>query len=61
MQPGSVYVDLSSNSPSVVRRLCKAFSERGIKMLDAPVAGGVKGAEAGTLSIMVGGDRAAFD
>jgi 3-hydroxyisobutyrate dehydrogenase len=61
MRPGAVYVDLSSNSPSTVRRLCAAFAERGIAMLDAPVAGGVEGARAGTLSVMVGGDRAAFD
>jgi 3-hydroxyisobutyrate dehydrogenase len=61
MPSGSVYVDLSSNSPSVVRRLSATFAERGIAMLDAPVAGGVEGADAGTLSVMVGGDRAAFD
>jgi 3-hydroxyisobutyrate dehydrogenase len=61
MRPGTVYVDLSSNSPAVVRRLCTAFGERGIVLLDAPVAGGVEGAEAGTLSVMVGGDRASFD
>jgi 3-hydroxyisobutyrate dehydrogenase len=61
MQPGSVYVDLSSNSPTTVRRLCAAFAERGIAMLDAPVTGGVEGAKAGTLSVMVGGDRAAFE
>ena len=61
MRSGAVYVDLSSNSPSLVRRLCATFKERGIDMLDAPVAGGVTGAEAGTLSVMVGGDRATFD
>jgi 3-hydroxyisobutyrate dehydrogenase len=61
MRSGTVYVDLSSNSPSVVRRLCSAFAERGIAMLDAPVAGGVEGANAATLSVMVGGDRSAFD
>src|SRR5438552_1890641 len=61
MQPGSVYVDLSSNSPATVRRLSAAFAEHGIAMLDAPVAGGVEGANAATLSIMVGGDRAAFE
>jgi 3-hydroxyisobutyrate dehydrogenase len=61
MAPGSVYVDLSSNSPSTVRKLCAAFAERGVTMLDAPVAGGVTGAEAGTLSIMVGGERATFE
>jgi 3-hydroxyisobutyrate dehydrogenase len=61
MHSGSVYVDLSSNSPTTVRKLCTAFAERGITMLDAPVAGGVTGAEAGTLSIMVGGDRDTFE
>jgi 3-hydroxyisobutyrate dehydrogenase len=61
MRSGTVYIDLSSNSPAVVRKLNAAFAERGIAMLDAPVAGGVEGAEAGTLSVMVGGDRAAFD
>jgi 3-hydroxyisobutyrate dehydrogenase len=61
MQPGTVYIDLSSNSPTMVRKLHAAFAEKGIAMLDAPVAGGVTGAEAGTLSIMVGGDRAVFE
>ncbi len=61
MQKGTVYIDLSSNSPTTVRRLCAAFAEKGITMLDAPVAGGVTGAEAGTLSIMIGGDQAAFE
>src|SRR5579859_2881774 len=61
MRAGAVYVDLTSNSPSLVRRLSATFAERGIAMLDAPVAGGVIGAESGTLSVMVGGDRAAFD
>src|SRR5207247_11148198 len=60
-RPGSVDCGLSSNSPTLGRKLCAAFTERGIDMLDAPVAGGVTGAEAGTLSIMVGGDRATFD
>jgi len=61
MRPGSVYVDLSSNSPATVRKLSEAFAARGISMLDAPVAGGVTGAEAGTLSVMVGGDEATFE
>jgi 3-hydroxyisobutyrate dehydrogenase len=61
LRPGSVYVDLSSNSPSTVRKLCAAFAARGITMLDAPVAGGVTGAEAATLSVMVGGDRDTFE
>jgi len=61
MQPHSVYVDLSSNAPSTVRYLHGVFADRGIAMLDAPVAGGERGAEAGTLSIFVGGDNAAFE
>jgi 3-hydroxyisobutyrate dehydrogenase len=61
MRPGGVYIDLSSNSPSLVRTLHAAFARQGIAMLDAPVAGGAEGARAGTLSVMVGGDRAAFD
>ena len=61
MQPGSTYVDLSTNSPTLVRRLASALAERGIAMLDAPVSGGVAGAEAATLSVMVGGDEAVFE
>jgi 3-hydroxyisobutyrate dehydrogenase len=61
MRAGAVYADLSSNSPTLVRKLASIFAERGITMLDAPVSGGVEGAEAGTLSVMVGGDRAAFE
>ena len=61
MKPGSLYVDLSSNSPNLVRRLHGELKAAGIDMLDAPVSGGVGGAEAGTLSVMVGGDKALFD
>ena len=61
LTPGAVYVDLSSNSPTTVRKLHALFQERGIQMLDAPVAGGVEGASAGTLSVMVGGDRGTFE
>jgi 3-hydroxyisobutyrate dehydrogenase len=61
MKPGSLYVDLSSNSPNLVRRLHGELKAAGIDMLDAPVSGGVGGAEAGTLSVMVGGDKSLFD
>jgi 3-hydroxyisobutyrate dehydrogenase len=61
MRPDAVYADLSSNSPAMVRKLCAMFAERGIALLDAPVAGGVEGADTGTLSVMVGGDRAAYE
>lgn len=58
---GAIYVDLSTNAPSVVRRVAAELAQRGIRMLDAPVSGGVEGAEAGTLSIMVGGDPDVFE
>lgn len=60
-RPGTVYFDLSTNSPTVVRRLGEQLRTKGITMLDAPVSGGVAGAEAATIAIMVGGDKAAFD
>ncbi|HXW85491.1 MAG TPA: NAD(P)-dependent oxidoreductase, partial [Candidatus Binataceae bacterium] len=58
---GAVYADLSTNSPALIRRLCALFKARGIEMLDAPVSGGIPGARKGTLAVMVGGSRAAFD
>jgi 3-hydroxyisobutyrate dehydrogenase-like beta-hydroxyacid dehydrogenase len=58
---GTVYFDLSTNSPATVRRIAAQLRTRGIVMLDAPVSGGVVGAEKATIAIMVGGDRAAFD
>ena len=58
---GSVIFDLSTNSPTVVRRLHETCAERGVTLLDSPVSGGTYGAAAGTLAVMVGGDRATFD
>jgi len=60
MKPGSLFIDMSTISPAVAISLYKQFSEKGIEALDAPVSGGQTGAEAATLSIMVGGDEAAF-
>jgi 3-hydroxyisobutyrate dehydrogenase len=61
MAPGSVYIDLSTNAPSMVRKLAPLLAEKGVQMLDAPVAGGTGGAEKATLSIMAGGDEAVFE
>ena len=61
MKPGSVYIDLSSNAPSLVRRLHATLAARGIDMVDAPVSGGEEGAIAGNLSVMVGGDKDVFE
>jgi len=56
--PGTVVVDMSSISPVESRRFAERLAGRGVEMLDAPVSGGQVGAEAGTLSIMVGGEEA---
>jgi 3-hydroxyisobutyrate dehydrogenase len=60
-RPGLIYVDLSTNFPVVARRVSEALAAQGIAMLDAPVSGGVAGAERGTLAVMVGGDAQTFD
>jgi 2-hydroxy-3-oxopropionate reductase len=60
LRSGMVIVDMSTISPAVACELAAAAAERGAAMLDAPVSGGEIGAINGTLSIMVGGDRAAL-
>ena len=59
--PGAVLVDMSTVAPATSRELAKACARRGLGFLDAPVSGGSFGAEAGTLTIMAGGDAAAVD
>jgi 3-hydroxyisobutyrate dehydrogenase len=56
---GSLCIDMSTAPPALARELAVALSARGIDVLDAPVSGGTIGAEAGTLTIMVGGAEAA--
>ena len=53
---GDIYVDMSTNSPTTVRRVAADAKLKGVSVLDAPVSGGIQGAEAATLSIIVGGD-----
>ena len=60
VRPGSVYVDMSTVSPEASRELAARVHELDAVMLDAPVSGSVPAAQAGSLAIMVGGDRAAF-
>ena len=60
LEPGSVVVDMSSISPVATRQLATLVAARRSTMIDAPVSGGEPGAVEGTLSIMVGGDEAAF-
>jgi 2-hydroxy-3-oxopropionate reductase len=60
-RPGLIFVDMSTISPIVSQKVGKALAAKGVKMLDAPVSGGEKGAIDAALSIMVGGDKAVFD
>ncbi|MCB1940125.1 MAG: NAD(P)-binding domain-containing protein, partial [Rhodocyclaceae bacterium] len=60
-RPGLVFADMSTIAPAAARDIAAQLKARGVSMLDAPVSGGEVGAIAGTLTIMVGGDQAAFD
>jgi 3-hydroxyisobutyrate dehydrogenase-like beta-hydroxyacid dehydrogenase len=60
-QPGAIVIDMGTSYPSSTLKICKILQEKGVEMLDAPVSGGVKGAEEGTLSIMVGGKKEVFE
>jgi 3-hydroxyisobutyrate dehydrogenase-like beta-hydroxyacid dehydrogenase len=59
--PGTVYIDLSTNSPTLIRHIHEVYRQRGMHVLDAPVSGGPIGAQQATLAVMVGGDRAVYE
>jgi len=61
MSPGAAWFDLSTNSPTVVRKLHQRFATKGVALLDAPVSGGPAGAKSRKLALWVGGDKAVFD
>ena len=61
LRPGTTLVDMSSISPVATRDFATHLAALGVEMVDAPVSGGYQGAEAGTLSIMVGGGEAAVE
>ncbi|HYG88232.1 MAG TPA: NAD(P)-dependent oxidoreductase [Azospirillum sp.] len=61
MRPGTVLVDHTTASAEVAREMADLAAQRGLVFLDAPVSGGQAGAENGVLTIMVGGDAAAFE
>ena len=61
LQPGTILIDTSSIAPATARALADKAQTLGATMLDAPVSGGEVGAVNASLSIMVGGDQAAFD
>ena len=60
-KPGTIYVDLSTNSPAMMRKIAAEMAAKDIPTLDGPVSGGVVGAEKGTIAIMVGGEKAIFE
>lgn len=60
-RPGMIIVDFTTSRPSLAQEIAAAAAQRGVTSLDAPVSGGDIGAREARLSIMVGGDRAAFD
>jgi len=61
MRRGTAWFDLSTNSPTVVRRLHEHFAAKGVAMLDSPVSGGPAGAKSRNLALWVSGDKIAFD
>lgn len=61
MRSGTVYMDLSTNSPTLMRELHATFAQRGVDVLDTPVSGGPAGAKSGKLAIWAGGDQAVFE
>lgn len=61
MAKGSVLVDCTSGDPATSRRIAARLAAAGAGFLDAPVSGGVAGAEIGTLTVMVGGDAAVLE
>ena len=61
MGPGKLLIDMSTVSPAISRAVAERVRERGGQMVDAPVSGSVLTLEQGKLSMMVGGERSAFD
>ncbi|WP_258548875.1 NAD(P)-dependent oxidoreductase [Thalassospira lucentensis] len=61
MESGSILIDNTTASADVARELHAAAKEKGVSLIDAPVSGGQAGAENGVLTVMCGGDQAAFD
>jgi 3-hydroxyisobutyrate dehydrogenase len=60
-RPGALLIDMTTSSPSLAERIAREAAARGLQALDAPVSGGDVGARNATLSIMVGGEAAAFE
>ena len=60
-KPGSYVIDMTTSKPSLAKKIYEEAAKKGIYALDAPVSGGDVGARNGTLTIMVGGDKEAFE
>jgi len=61
LKGGELVIDMTTSSPALAKKIAAAATDRGIGSLDAPVSGGDLGAKEARLSIMVGGEQAAFD
>jgi 2-hydroxymethylglutarate dehydrogenase len=61
LREGSIFIDMSTSDPLLSKEIYTVLQQRKVEMLDAPVSGGMEGASAGTLSIMVGGNEQALE
>jgi len=61
MRPGALYIDHTTNAPALVRRVHGLLRAKGVDMLDAPVSGGMEGAQTRDLLVMVGGEPSVFE
>src|SRR5882724_9197996 len=61
LKPGALYIDHTTNAPALVRRVHAMLAENGVAMLDAPVSGGMEGAQTRDLLVIAGGEPEAFE
>lgn len=61
LEPGTLFLDCTSGDPESAQRISRRLNERGVGFADCPVSGGTNGAQAGTLTVMVGADQATFE
>lgn len=61
VQPGQAIFDLTTNSPTVIRRVAEVFAEKGVHLMDAPVSGGPGGAKTGKMAVWIGGDETTYE
>ena len=61
LKPGALYIDHTTNAPALVRQVAALLAERDVAMVDAPVSGGMEGAQTRDLLVMAGGEAAAFE